>query len=566
MGLSVNTNVMSQSAQRSLGRVQGELALSIQRLSSGLRINSARDDAAGLAISERFTSQIRGLNQAARNSNDALSLLQTAEGALSGVSGNLQRIRELAVQAANGTYSASDKQAIQAEVAQLAAEIDRSALATQFNGMAVFDPSRASAVGDENQLAVFDGMTSVGSWLESSEQLISSLYGIQADGAALEIRYTGFTDNAGGVAAYVQATGFDGQGRGNNLVLQVDMADFVPPNLPNGGSAPYYNDRIIAHEMVHAVMARATNWQDLTGNHLWFVEGTAEFIQGAEERVKADVASSSAAAVAAAINGPSNTSAFYSASYSAARYLHSRIKAAGGEGIKDVLTYLNSNPGSTLDQALANASSGQFASAADFKTQFAAAGAAFIGAFDLNNADTGAIGGLDVDGGDVKTATSTVPNSGSKSGTNVLDGFTESFEAIATSGGSTTSKVFQVGANANQTLETRVGAVNLSALGLRSTLDVTISPAQAIVAVDRALDYVNSQRAVIGAQSSRLETTMSTLQNTSQNLSASRARIVDADFAVEAAALARQQILQQAGTAMVAQANQLPQGVLSLLR
>jgi flagellin len=171
-----------------------------------------------------------------------------------------------------------------------------------------------------------------------------------------------------------------------------------------------------------------------------------------------------------------------------------------------------------------------------------------------------------VDGGDVKTATSAVPNSGSRSGTDVLDGFAESFESIAKSGGSTTSKVFQIGANANQTLETRVGAVNLSALGLRSTLDLTVSPAQAIVAVDRALDYINGQRAVIGAQASRLESTMSTLQNSSENLSASRARIVDADFAVETASLARQQILQAAGSAMVAQANQLPQGVLALLR
>jgi flagellin len=227
---------------------------------------------------------------------------------------------------------------------------------------------------------------------------------------------------------------------------------------------------------------------------------------------------------------------------------------------------LGANPGSTLDQALANASQGQFASAADFKTQFAANGAAFIGGFDLNNADTGAIGGLDVDNGDEKTATSTVPNSGSRSGTDVLTGFSEAFETIGKSGGSTGSKVFQIGANANQTMETRVGAIGLSALGLRSTLDVTRSPAQAIVAVDRALDYVNSQRAVIGAQSSRLESAMANLQKSSENLSASRSRILDADFAVETATLARQQILQQAGSAMVAQANQLPQGVLALLR
>ncbi len=566
MALSINTNLNSLNAQRHLGTAQGEIATSIQRLSSGLRINSARDDAAGMAVSERFTSQIRGLNQAARNANDGVSMLQTAEGALAGVAANLQRIRELAVQAANGSYSANDRQAMQAEVSQLAAEIDRSAGAAQFNGMNVFDPSQASAVGDENQLAVFDGLTSVGSWLENSEQLIRTLYGIQSDGAALDIRYTGFSDNAGGVAAYVQVAGFDAQGRGTNLLLQVDLADFSPPNLPDGGNAPYYNDRVIAHEMVHAVMARATNWQDITGNNLWFAEGTAEFIQGADERVQGDIANVGVAAVVAAINGPSNTSEFYSSSYSAVRYLHSRIKAAGGAGVKDVLAYLNTNAGSTLDQALANASQGQFASAADFKTQFAAGGAAFIGTFNLANADTGAIGGLDVDAGAEKTAASSVPNTGSKSGTDVLEGFSENFETIAKSSGSTSARLLQVGANANQTLETRVGAIGLSAMGLRNTLDVTRSPAQAIVAVDRALDYVNHQRALIGAQASRIESAMGNLQNTSENLSASRGRIVDADFAVETAALSRKQILLQAGAAMVAQANQLPRGVLALLR
>jgi flagellin len=492
-------------------------------------------------------------------------MLQTADGALTGIASMLQRVRELAVQAANGSYSANDRVAIQSEVAQLASEIDRSANAAQFNGTRLFDPSQASAVGDETQLAVFDGLTSVGSWLENSEVLIQNLYGIKSDGAAIQFKYTGFTDNAGGVAAYVQVSGFDGLGRGNNLVMQVDLADFVPPNLPNGGSAPLYNDRIIVHEMVHAVMARATNWQDITTNNLWFAEGTAEFIHGADERVQSDVASIGTPAVVAAINGPSNTSAFYSSSYSAARYMHSRIKDAGGTGVKDVLTYLNTNAGATLDQALANASSGQFASAADFKTQYSANGAAFIGTFDFTNADTGAIGGLDVDGGAEKNAVSSLPNIGTRSGTDVLEGFVESYETIATSSGSTTAKVFQIGANAGQTLETRVGAMGLSAMGLRNTLDVTVSPNQAIVAVDRALDYVNRQRALVGAQTSRMESAMNNLQSSSINLATSRSRIVDADFAVETAALARNQILQQAGAAMVAQANQLPRGVLALL-
>jgi flagellin len=566
MALTINTNVMSLNAQRRLGNAQGDLATTVQRLSSGLRINSAKDDAAGLAISERFTSQIRGMNQAVRNANDGLSLMQTAEGALQGVAASLQRIRELAVQAANDTNSASDRQAIQAEVSRLAQEIDRTGRTTQFNGMNVFDTSSASVVGDENLLGVYDGLTSAGSWLESSEQLISTYYGLKADGANLDIRYTGYTDGAGGVAAYVQNTGYDANGRGLNLVLQVDMADFVPPNLPNGGNAPYYNDRIIGHEMVHAVMARSTNWQDLQANNLWFIEGTAEFIQGADERVKNDIAAVTTAGVVAAINGPTNTSEFYSASYSAVRYMHDRIKAAGGTGVKDVLTYMNANPGATLDTAIANASHGAFTSAADVKTQFSTNGAAFIGTFDLNNDDTGAIGGLDVDGGVARNAKAAIPNMGSRSGQDVLEGFTESYETIAKNAGAVSTKVFQVGANANQTLETRVGVISLGALGLRNTLDVTVSPAQAIVAVDRALDYVSSQRAVLGAQASRLEATIGNLQVSSENLSASRARVVDTDFAVETASLARQQILQQAGNAMVVQANQMPQGVLALLR
>src|SRR6056297_347450 len=140
----INTNVASLNAQRNLSESSGSLATSLQRLSSGLRINSAKDDAAGLAISERMTSQIRGLNQAARNANDGISLAQTAEGALAEVTNNLQRIRELAVQSANATNSTSDRQALQAEVDQLVAEIDRVAQQTNFNDVKLLDGTFSS--------------------------------------------------------------------------------------------------------------------------------------------------------------------------------------------------------------------------------------------------------------------------------------------------------------------------------------------------------------------------------------------------------------------------------------
>jgi flagellin len=145
-GQVINTNIMSLNAQRNLGTSRSDLATALQRLSSGLRINSAKDDAAGLAISERFTTQIRGLNQAVRNANDGISLSQTAEGALQELTNNLQRIRELAVQSANGTNSASDRGALDSEVQQRLSEINRIASQTTFNGLKVLDGTFGTSV------------------------------------------------------------------------------------------------------------------------------------------------------------------------------------------------------------------------------------------------------------------------------------------------------------------------------------------------------------------------------------------------------------------------------------
>ncbi len=146
MSAVINTNVASLNAQRNLAGTGNALATSLQRLSSGLRINSAKDDAAGLAISERFTAQIRGLDQARRNANDGVSLAQTGEGALNQMGNILQRVRELAVQSANATNSASDRAALNAEVTQLVAELERFANTTEFNGTRLFDGSNSSLV------------------------------------------------------------------------------------------------------------------------------------------------------------------------------------------------------------------------------------------------------------------------------------------------------------------------------------------------------------------------------------------------------------------------------------
>jgi flagellin len=186
---------------------------------------------------------------------------------------------------------------------------------------------------------------------------------------------------------------------------------------------------------------------------------------------------------------------------------------------------------------------------------------------DLTNSDTGAIGGLDADGGTARTATDVVGDFGNHVGQDPLSGFVETWEFVSKATGTGNIQSYQVGANAGQTIETALGAMNLGALGLSGVDISTVDGANlAIRHVDQALAYVSGERAKVGAQMSRFETAISNLQTSSENMSASRSRIQDADFAQETASLSRAQILQQAATAMVAQANQLPQAVLALLR
>ena len=562
MGLSVNTNVAALTVHRHLAGTGSTLATSLQRLSTGMRINSARDDAAGLAITERMTSQVRGNSMAGRNANDGISYLQTAEGALSSIGDNLMRMRDLAVQAGNTMMSDDDRLGLQAEVAQLKQEVDRISSSAKFNGEFIFDQSRSSVVGNLEQLAVLDGLQN-GGWLADAERLISEQYGIKADGATMTIEITTFTDGAGSTAARVASSAV-ASGKASNITLQVDMADFVPPNLPNGGSAPFYNDRIIAHEMVHAVMARSASWGEVRSdaNNLWFIEGAAEFIHGAEERVQAD---GTAATLADNLSAWGSSSVDYSSAYVAMRYLHKQIQAAGGAGVQDMLQYLHNNAGKTLNDAFANATHGAYASQAAFLTDYNANKAAFVSTFNFSNADTGAIGGLDVDGGAVKTAKSIIPDYPSGRSGDVTDGFTEVFESIAAGEGNGRVLNMQVGGNAGDSLSVSAGSVNLGALGLES-VDIAASTGTSTAALDRAMEYVFRQRARVGAQMSRLENVVSTLDISNESLSASRGRMQDTNFATEAAQRSRAEILQQAGTAMMAQANSMPKLVLSLLR
>ena len=380
----INTNVMSMTAQRNLSASQGALATSMQRLSSGLRVNSAKDDAAGLAISERMNSQVRGLNVAARNANDGISLAQTAEGALGKVGDMLQRMRELAVQSANASNNSDDRAALQSEVTQLRQEIDRVAKTTSFNGTKLLDGSFANAT--------FQVGANAGESI-SIDSIVS------ADSGSL------------GDTSLITATGTQTTTVGAN-----------------------------------AAIAAGT----LT------VKGVAL--------------------------GPISAA------------------ASAGERTLQVVDAINAKSGDT-------------------------------GVFARATYTSGAVTGWEVFSEDA-----------------IATGDFVGFTAAATG-----ASPAAAGAAASSQLED----INITSFG---------DAQKALKVIDSAINAVNSSRADLGALQSRFENAVANIQITGENISAARGRIVDADFAKETSNLSRAQILQQAGTAMVAQANQSSQGVLSLLR
>lgn len=556
--LTVNTNISSSFTRRQLESNSTALGTSLQRLSTGQRINSAKDDAAGLQISNRLTSQVRGLNVATRNANDGISLLQVAEGALQSVTDALQRIRSLGLQAMNGSNGASERTALDQEAQQLLQEINRVNETTTFAGRKVFDQGTFSVLGDPDQRAVLNALK--GFWISEGEQRVFDAFGLTADGAELEITFT--NDSSSQTLASVSGTSGAG-GKIFDQVLNVNLAYFDASTLPNGGSTPQYTDRVIAHEMAHAVMGRTMNFAGLPS---WFIEGTAEALQGADERLAGDTAGgTNTATILAAFNADDvSASAGYSGGYAAVRYMHEEIKAAGGKGIKDIMGYLQKNSGSTLDQALTNASKGAFSSLADFSTQFNADAAAYVAGLDLSNADTGAIGGFDADGGNVLTAENVLPNQGT--GLPGSKGFTlvepELFNANGVGGNTLTQ--LQVGAQAYETIQIGFSSFSADAMAL-GRLDLGKTPGLAVMDIDDALAYIDRQRGYMGALQNRLESTINNLQSIAENAAASRSRILDTDFAAETSNLVSRQIIEQAAQSVLAQANQRPQAVLSLL-
>ena len=484
MALTVNTNIASLTAQRNLTGSQGDLSTSLQRLSSGLRINSAKDDAAGLAISERFTAQIRGLNQGVRNANDGISLAQTAEGALKEVTSNLQRIRELSVQSANATNSASDRAALQSEVAQLVSEIDRVANNTKFNGISLLDgsfTSKAFQVGANaaetvtvdsvasarsSALGQFQGFSltaqGIGTAADANELLTVTI-----DGTQSTIGTQG--NDAKEIAAAINTFG-------NGFVATANAAVTSGPGTIASAAA---NAADVDTFDINGVGISVTNTGTDAGNR---------------------------AAAVAAINAQSANTGV----------------VASNDGTDVILTAADGR-NITLDNITITDTDGNGATIAT-EYGIATSGASTVTGGSLNityQAPTGVTGTVSFDSAN-----------GTSFGDTVAD------QTIAATG-------------------TALSAVDISSAPGATT---------AITAIDAALNTINSTRSTLGSYQSRFESVVSNLQTTSENLSASRSRIVDADFAAETAQLTKAQILQQSGIAMLAQANSIPQNVLALLQ
>ena len=528
------------------------LARSLERLSSGLRINSAADDASGLSISTKMGAQIRGLNRSVQNITDSIGWVQTTEGALHEVSALLQRGRELAVQAASDTLTNGDRQNVQQEITQILAEVQRIATTSEYNSMKVFDTSPVSN-GNALERKIIDNLKR--SWLAQGEKLVKDMFGLEADGNSLEIVFV--NDPAPG-AFNAAVSGMIVAGRTENMQLRINLAQWTDTNWPNGdiGIGPgNYQDRVIAHEMVHAVMGRNMNMSTLA---TWFKEGAAEFIHGADERLAIEIANSSAAAVVADVADGTweSDSSDYAGAYAAVRYLHAEAKAQGhAGGIREILGDLAG--GMSLDAAIANRTT--HASEAAFRAAFGANGAAFIGTMDLTNTDTGAIGGLDADGGAIKTAQSVVPDVDGYSNDPLLR-FAEVFPSygVGLSGRSDPMR-FQLGSGAGETMDVSKVNVTIGALGI-SELDVSVSASTAITKFDDAIQQVARERSRLGAVQNRLQHALSVNQINSENTAASNSRIQDADVALEMVALTRNQILNQASTALIIQASGIAQG------
>ena len=498
----LNTNVSAIAAQNSLRTTGLNQSTAMQRLSSGIRINNAKDDAAGLAISTRMTANIRGLAAAIRNANDGISLTQTAEGSLASIGDNLQRIRELAVQSANSSNNATDRAALHAEASQLVNEIDRVANNTSFNGIKLLDGSYQ------------DQSLQVGSGNEANDRISITIASAKASSLGV-----------GGGSSYTTAV--------------------------TGGS-------VSSAPLLAGALA-------ING----FMVGAAN-----DDGVSSVTASSSGIAVAAAINAVSGQSGVTATVQKTA--VTGTTVTGFATAIADNVIKINGvNIGPIAVAASAAARGAQMTAAINSKSAQTGVVAKFSttsGAVDLSATD-----GRNITISVVDQAVPALKNVTGLGGADGATGTTGTFVDTTTR-----SSVNLTSSNSSGITVAGIAAAGLTSSGLTgvyspavatagagvSTVDLsTASGSQtALSTLDKAINTITDARAAMGAYQNRLTASIANLEVSSMNLQASRSRILDTDYAKETTNLAKAQIIQQAATAMLAQANQSSQSVLSLLK
>ncbi|CZU55222.1 flagellin [Enterobacter cloacae] len=498
----INTNALSLMAQNNLNKSQTQLGTAIQRLSSGMRINSAKDDAAGLAISNRFTSSIRGMTQAARNANDGISLAQTTEGALEEVTENMQRIRELTVQAKNGTNSASDLDSIKKEITTRLEEIGRVAETTNFNGVKVFDGSKEKItiqIGDKDEDTIDIKLSKLDMETLGLDTFMDDFadIGITMNGAGTAASQY---DKAADVKAVGVDTGLDTDVTGKSWKVNTDDAAKLATAI--GGGATGANMEVYVHPDTDEAFVH--NKADGKVYKLDIASMEFEDDGATNAKIKTvangNLTEMDPADADMLVNGPSTLS---NAKQMTAA---DTFKDKAGTDIN-----LDENKLDDLSKALFN---NEDAATSGMKIYSVDGGAANT-YYAINKA------------GDVKTFT--LENDGSVTAASIKEARPADAEFIQKEAGQAVAD------------------------GLLAKLD-------------EALTTVADFRADLGAVQNRFSSIIANLNTNIINTTEARSRIQDADFSVEVSAMSRANILQQAGVSVLAQANQVPQNVLSLLR
>ncbi|WP_324733916.1 flagellin N-terminal helical domain-containing protein [Pseudomonas paeninsulae] len=579
MALTVNTNVASLNAQRNLNKSSSALATTMERLSTGSRINSAKDDAAGLQIANRLTSQVNGLSVAVKNANNGISIAQTAEGALQESTNIMQRMRDLALQSSNGSNSSSERTALQQEFTALSGELTRISGTTTFGGKNLLDGSLNNAsfqvgsnanetvsfsLGDMSAAALKGSSSAAQATGTAPSNMAASVTGgvIQADTT------TGATTGTGPVAGTLTDLAIAFSSTSVTLgATSVDMS-----SVTDDASMKAALD--IAASTAGYMVANGTNAGEytITGTGLVSVsiDGGAVSTNGADA-VQADPGTTT--------TGPATGTSVIGRSTAGGVNVNGITVAIAADATADaVLTAINAETATT----------GVTAALTDGRISLTSANGK-----EVKLADTvgGSLKGLGLTAG-TTSAKLTVDTSVTLNGTEIklakgsdMDSIVTSINTASTgvSASKNTDGTLALFSGGDFTVADGANGTGLATLGLTaaaganaavkvessiSNLDITSAEGaqQAIQVLDGAIQQVDSERAKLGAVQNRFDSTISNLNNISENASAARGRITDTDYAVETANLSKNQIMQQAGTAILAQANQLPQAVLSLLQ